>query len=74
MVILKQVTTKNYYYLDFGFVEFEDKRDAEEAMNEINGKVGLFIYLFIIYFILYHLIMTWKIIKDKKKSKIINKK
>ncbi|KAI7850303.1 hypothetical protein BDC45DRAFT_246189 [Circinella umbellata] len=23
---------------DFGFVEFEDKRDAEEAINELNGK------------------------------------
>ena len=54
MVILKQVKKNNY--LDFGFVEFEDKRDAEEAMNEINGKV-CFIYLL---FILYDLIMRWK--------------
>lgn len=26
--------------LDFGFIEFEDKRDAEEAMNQVNGKVN----------------------------------
>ncbi|CDH55645.1 hypothetical protein RO3G_05782 [Lichtheimia corymbifera JMRC:FSU:9682] len=23
---------------DFGFIEFEDKRDAEDAMNQVNGK------------------------------------
>lgn len=23
---------------DFGFIEFEDKRDAEDAMSQVNGK------------------------------------
>lgn len=26
-------------FSDFGFIEFEDKRDAEDAMNQVNGKV-----------------------------------